>query len=244
MVRLAHRLAPWLYTLAGGIIAVSRGAAADLARYARIPVEDMDVINNPVVTPRLLELSSEPVGHPWFDDGTTPVILGVGRLAAVKDFATLIRAFAEVRRERTAKLMILGEGPERRALEAFAEELGLTKDVEMPGFVHNPYAVMARAAVLVLPSRWEGSPNVLVEAMACGTQVVATDCPGGAAEILENGRFGRLVPVGDFGRMAEAIEGALDDPVSAEQLRKRAGDFSAARAVDAYLELLLGNVAP
>ena len=243
MVRLAHRLVPWLYPLADRIIAVSRGAAEDLAQYARIPVDRMDVVNNPVVTPRLQELSCESSDHPWFDDGTTPVILGVGRLEAVKDFATLLRAFAKVRRERTAKLMILGEGPERRALEALAQELDLTQDVEMPGFVDNPYAVMARAAVLVLSSRWEGSPNVLVEAMACGTQVVATDCPGGVAEILVNGRFGRLVPVGDSRRLAEAIKGALDDPVSAEQLRKRADDFAVERSVSRYLNILLGETA-
>ena len=242
-VRLAHRSVPWLYPLADGIVAVSQGVAEDLARFGRLPLDRIVAINNPVVTGSLERQASEPVDHPWFAAGAPPVILGVGRLAAVKDFATLLRVFAKVRRERTAKLMILGEGPERRALEALVQELDLTQDVEMPGFVDNPYAVMARAAVLVLSSRWEGSPNVLVEAMACGTQVVVTDCPGGAAEILVNGRFGRLVPVGDSRRLAEAIKGALDDPVSAEQLRKRADDFAVERSVSRYLNILLGETA-
>jgi glycosyltransferase involved in cell wall biosynthesis len=242
-VRLALRLAPWLYPRADGIVTVSQGAAEDLARYCRIPLERVVVLNNPVVGPALLRRAAEPLDHPWFAPGQPPVILAVGRLNPEKEFDTLIRAFAELARRHPARLMILGRGKEQAALEALISELGVGDRVALPGFADNPYAYMARASVHVLSSRWEGSPNVLVEAMACGTPVVATDCRSGPSELLEGGRLGPLVPVGDVSALAAGIEQALVAPVPREELQKRAAMFSVAHAAQAYLRVLLGDQA-
>jgi len=170
--------------------------------------------------------------------------LGVGRLDPQKDFPTLIRAFARVRAQRPARLIVLGaEGHERHSkyvaeLKALPARLGIADDVDLPGFRHNPFAFMSRAAVFVLSSIYEGLGNVLIEALACGTPVVSTDCPSGPAEILEGGRFGALVPVGDDAAMAAAIAATLDRPPAAATLRERARMFSVERAVDRYLDLM------
>lgn len=241
-IRAVYALVPWLYPRAAGITTVSRGAAEDLARFCRIPVERVNVINNPVVGPALIARAAEPVDHPWFAAGAPPVILSVGRLSPEKEFDTVIRAVSEVARTRPVRLMILGEGRERPALEALVDELGMGECVRLPGFAANPYAYMSRAAVLVLSSRWEGSPNVLVEAMACGTPVVATDCPSGPAELLDGGRLGPLVDVGDASGMAAAIHQVLDAPVDPAVLKRRADMFTISHAADAYLRVLLGEV--
>lgn len=232
--QLARRFYPW----ADGIVAVSQGVADDFARITSLPWERIEVIYNPVITPELLEKAKEPVEHPWFGAGHPPVILGVGRLTKQKDFPTLIRAFAVVRKQRPVRLMILGEGEERPRLEALVKELGLGADAVLPGFVANPYAYMARAAVFVLSSAWEGFGNVLVEAMACGCPVVSTDCPSGPAEIMENGKYGTLVPVGDIGELAKGIVEVLDMPPDPTALHLRADLFSVNRITDKYLEVL------
>jgi glycosyltransferase involved in cell wall biosynthesis len=198
----------------------------------------MKVIYNPVVTPELFEKVTEPLDHPWFDPGSPPVILGVGRLEKQKDFSTLIRAFAQVQQQRPARLMILGEGTERPYLEALVQELGLAEDVALLSFVSNPYAYMVRAAVFVLSSLFEGLPTVLIEAMAVGTPVVSTDCKSGPAEILENGRYGKLVSVGDIKGIAEAILSTLESPSNSEALRRKAAQFSLEKAVAEYREVL------
>lgn len=212
---LRARLMPlWVrtfYPWAHAVVAVSQGVAEDLLRMTGLPLENVRVIYNPVVTPELFIKAEEPVEHPWFSPGESPVILGVGRLTAAKDYPTLIRAFALVRKERPARLMILGEGEERPKLEAIVRDMGLERDVALPGFVENPYKYMRRAGVFVLSSSWEGFGNVLVEAMAVGTPVVSTDCPSGPAEILEGGKWGRLVPVGDQEALAFAILAWLDE---------------------------------
>ena len=226
------------YPYADAVVAVSRGVAEDLITQTGLPAEKIKVIYNPVVTPELFTKAEEPLDYPWFRSGEPPVILGVGRLTKPKDFPTLIRAFALVRKERPARLMILGEGEERPNLEALVRELGLEEDVALPGFVENPYKYMKRAAVFVLSSRWEGFGNVLVEAMALGTPVVATDCPSGPAEILEGGKWGQLVPVGNETSLARAIILALSKPVNAGELRSRAQLFSVDGVVQLYLDLL------
>lgn len=231
------RLMRWMYPLADAVVAVSNGVRDDLAAEIGLPRERIHTVYNPVVSTRLLARSREPASHPWFGPNQPPVVLGVGRLTVEKDFATLIRAFARVRRERDARLMILGEGELRDDLETLVRSLGLERDVALPGFVDNPYAYMRQASVFVLSSRWEGLPTVLIEAMACGTPVVATDCPSGPSEILEEGRWGRLTPVGDVEALAEAIMETLDAPEHPDVAR-RAQDFSAERAVDEYLRLL------
>ena len=230
-------LARLLYPWADEVVAVSKAAAADLAARTRLASDKIKVIPNPVVTKDVLRLAREKVDHPWLSLGE-PLILGVGRLSPEKDFATLLRAFSRIQGERQCRLIILGEGPERGALGALAAREGLSGWVDLPGRVENPYGFMAKASVFVLPSAWESFGISLVEAMACGTPVVATRCPGGVAEILEDGRYGRLVPVGDDAAMAQAILDTFDDPTPAEVLRARAMDFSVERVVDQYLELL------
>jgi glycosyltransferase involved in cell wall biosynthesis len=232
------------YLAADAIVTASIGVADDLAMHAGIPRDRITTVYNPVAAPDLLVRAREPVDHPWLAAGEPPVVLGVGRLSPQKDFATLIRAFARLRVERRARLIILGaagaEHPqEANELRSLAAHLGVAEDVEMPGFVHNPLAFMSRAAVFVLSSRYEGLGNVLIEALACGTPVVSSDCASGPREILEDGRFGPLVPVGDYEAMARAIGEVMDDPPPPDHLRARAEMFSLDRSADAYLKLLL-----
>jgi glycosyltransferase involved in cell wall biosynthesis len=230
------------YLKADAIVAVSDGAADDLAAYANIPRGRITTVYNPVVGPDLIAKARKRLDHPWFAPGEPPVILAAGRLHPQKDFPTLIRAFAQLRAERPARLVILG--PANPTMSAYAEELkalpgrlGVAEDVAMPGFVDNPLAFMARSSVFVLSSLYEGLSIVLIEALACGTPVASTDCPSGPREILDHGRFGPLVPIGDHAELAMAIEAVLDDPPSAEGLRTRAELFSVDRAVDNYLKL-------
>jgi glycosyltransferase involved in cell wall biosynthesis len=204
-VHLTPLAARLFYPWADKIVAVSQGVATDLTQITHIPADRIQVIYNPVLTPELFSLAQEPVEHPWFKPGEPPVILGVGRLHPQKDFPTLIHAFDRVRQVRPARLMILGDGPERERLTALIAELGLTDDVALPGFVQNPYAYMSKANVFVLSSAWEGLGNVLIEAMAVGTPVVSTNCESGPAEILDRGKYGHLTPVGD----SEAISAAI-----------------------------------
>jgi len=227
----------WFYPWADAVVAVSQGVADDLVKTTWLPRELITVIYNPIVTPELLEKAKENVVHPWFKPGQPPVILSAGRLTKQKDFPTLIRAFALVRAKHPARLMILGEGEERSKLEALVRELGLENDVSMPGFVENPYAYMARAAVFVLSSAWEGFGNVLVEAMAVGTPVVSTDCPSGPAEILEGGKWGKLVPVGDVEKLAEAIKDVLSESNKYNGII-RVQVFKLEKIVDDYISVL------
>jgi glycosyltransferase involved in cell wall biosynthesis len=226
------------------VIAISDGVAEDVAATAHLPRGKIQTIYNPVVAPDLMTRARAAVQHPWLAPGAWPVVLGVGRLKPAKDFATLIRAFARVRRERGAHLVILGEGEERPALEALARELGVDADVDLPGFVENPQAWMSRASLLALSSRWEGLANVLIEALACGCPVVSTDCPGGPGEVLDRGAFGRLVPVGDHAALADAIRAMLDEPVDRARLRARGASFSIASSARAYLAAMLPDECP
>lgn len=231
---LARRCYPW----ADAIVAVSEGVAGDLARTTRLPTERILVLPNPIVTPELTAMAREPLSHPWFADGEPPVVLAVGRLAKQKDFPTLLRAFGLVRRRRPVRLVVLGEGPERAVLESLAEAIGVSGEVALPGFVSNPFPYMARAGVFVLSSAWEGMPGVLIQALACGAPVVATDCPSGPRELLQGGRFGRLVPVADAEALAAAIASTLDRPESAPV--EAVGPYTRDAAVSRYLSVLEG----
>lgn len=234
-----RRAAKWLYPYADRIIAISEGVRDDLISKFHFPPEKIRLIYNPVVTPALLRRSAIAVDHPWFRPGAqVPVILGAGRLSASKDFATLLEAFAIVRREHPARLVILGEGPERRALESKVAALDIAGDVLLPGYVQDPIPWMAGASLFVLSSRYEGLGNVLIEAMAVGTPLVATDCPSGPAEILEGGRHGALVPVGDPCALARAIRDTLDAPPNGAALREAAQRFRSDRIAEEYLDVL------
>ncbi|MEX0269959.1 glycosyltransferase [Leptolyngbyaceae cyanobacterium UHCC 1019] len=236
-VRLTPLAARLFYPWADGVVAVSQGVANDLATVTRIPARKIQVVYNPLVFPKILTDGKQPVDHPWFQSGNLPVILGVGRLHAQKDFVTLIHAFKQVRQVKSARLVILGTGPEEPKLKALICELGLENDVALPGFVQNPYAYMAKAAVFVMSSAWEGLGNVLVEAMAVGTPVVSTNCKSGPAEILANGKYGALTPVGDSQAMATAILAVLAgdhkqvDPTWLDQ-------FTPETCVQKYLDVL------
>ena len=231
------------YPGADAITAVSKGVAIDLCRVLGVPGERIRVLYNPVVTAGLLAEAEEPLREPWVDASDSPIILGAGRLSPQKDFGTLLRAFARVRAVRPARLAILGEGPSRRELEEQARQLGYERDVLLPGFQSNPFSWMKNAEVFVLSSRWEGLPGALIQAMACGASVVSTNCPSGPDEILENGKWGALVAVGDDEAMARAILDTLDAQHPPDVLL-RAMDFDAEVAIDRHLEVLLPGAEP
>lgn len=233
------------YPRADAIIANSEAGAHDLADLLRLPRHGVGFIHNPTLHDDIFLRAKEPLDDPWFQSGEPPVILGVGRLTHQKDFHTLIEAFAIVRRQRECRLVILGEGNDRDSLKSLAEELGVGADVGLAGFADNPYKYMAHSDVFVLSSRYEGLPNVLIEAMGLGTPVISTDCPGGAREILLDGELGPLVPVGDSQALAREITEILAEPESA---RRRVGRgqayldrFRPQTCLARYLELAEGG---
>lgn len=227
----------WFYPRADKIVAVSEGVLDDLSRIFARASQKGCVVYNPVVDQELFQKAEQSVNHPWLD-GDMPVILGVGRLTHQKNFGLLLRAFATIRLNREARLIILGDGRERKALKRLAEELGIADEVSFEGFKENPYRYMSRASLFVLSSNSEGFGNVIVEALACGCPVISTDS-GGPREILQDGKWGRLVPVNDEEALAEAMSESLSETHDPSQLRKRAVDFSVDEAVDEYLEVLI-----
>ena len=218
-----------VYRFADKIIAVSEGVKINLTDEFRIPAHMIEVIYNPIDIDRISELSRMPLEHPFFQ-GSAPVILAIGRLVRQKRFDLLIRAFREVLSELDARLIIAGEGPERESLQRLAKDLGIGEKISLVGFQANPYAFLSKADVFVLSSSYEGLPMVLLEALACGTPVISTDCKSGPREILDNGRCGLLVPEGDEGALAEGIVRLVRDKALQEALshlgKKRARDFS------------------
>ncbi len=221
-----------LFPSAAHVVAISRGVAVHAAAAIGVEEERLSAIHNPAFSPDIAGHAEEPPGHPWFADGGPPVVLGVGRLAAQKDFPTLLEAFRRAAAERPCRLLILGEGPMRSELEGRVRALGLEGQVSLPGWVENPWAFMARAALFVLSSRHEGFGNVLVEALACGCPSVSTDCPAGPAEILEDPSL--LAPVGDPEALAGVMLRALARPPDGAALRAKAARFSVERAVAGY----------
>lgn len=228
----------WLYRQADAVVTVSQGMAQVLEAYLMLKPGTVQVIYNPVVDESLWENAQSPLNHAWFQAKQPPVLLAAGRLTGQKDFATLIQAFAYLRAQRPVRLLILGEGELRTKLEALVKQLNLEADISLPGFVNNPYAYMSRVTAFVLSSRWEGLPTVLIEAIACGCQVVSTDCPNGPSEILAAGKYGWLVPVGDVSALAEAMQQAIDTPININELKVRSEDFTIERSVSQYLQLL------
>ncbi|MBD2248420.1 glycosyltransferase [Nostoc sp. FACHB-888] len=236
--RIMPQLVRWFFPWSDAVVPVSQGVAEDLVQIG-VSVERIQVIPNPVVTPNVFQKAQEEVDHPWFVPGQPPVILGVGRLNKQKDFPTLLRAFAQLRRRCPSRLVILGDDEgEEASLKKLIQELGLTEDVDLPGFVSNPYAYMARSAVFVLSSLFEGLPSVLIEAMAVGTPVVATNCKSGPLEILENGKYGKLVAVGDASGLGTAILETLESPLDSNVLQQRGKEFSLERSLEEYSQVL------
>jgi glycosyltransferase involved in cell wall biosynthesis len=227
-----------VFRQADGIIAVSRDLAADVANITGIPVHTIQVAHNPVVTPEMFELARAPLDHPWLAAGSPPLSVGIGRLGRVKNFDLLVRAFARVRREDPCRLMILGEGRERAALDRLARRLGVSDDFALPGFVHNPFAYLSRARLFALTSVAEGSPNALTEALALGVPVVSTDCRTGPREILQDGRYGTLVPVGDEEALAHAVRATLRHPLNPDYLRQAALPYTVEGSAREYAAIL------
>lgn len=225
-----------LYPTADEIVLVSRDMRPDFAKFISLPVERFTPIHNPI-------MPAQPVGptyqiHPWLAEKTTPVVIGAGRLSEQKDFGTLIKAFDKMRDRTAARLIIFGEGPDREKLEKLRNELGLEDRVDLPGFVSNLSAELAQSDLFAMSSLWEGLPMVLLEALAVGTPVVCTDCPTGPDEILENGKWGRLVPMSDPSALARGIYSALENPlkVPTDQVLAR---FDMDFIVDQYLSTML-----
>jgi glycosyltransferase involved in cell wall biosynthesis len=240
IAKLLHWLISRAYNSAQAVIAISRGVAEDLMTVTGIAEERVFQIYNPLDLELVARLSRETVHHPWLSTDAPPVVLAVGKLKLQKDYPTLVRAFARVQANRKMHLVILGEGEERARIERLTKELGIENDVYMPGFVENPFAWMVRASVFVLASAWEGFSNVLLEALACGCTVVSTDCPSGPREILADGKFGYLVPVGNDAALADAILAALSAPSQREHSIARATEFSFDVAIERYLAVLRG----
>ena len=229
-------LVPNSYRWVDGIIACSEGVGKDFVHTTNLPSKNVRVIYDPVNIPKALAKAEEAVDHPWFASEQPPVILGVGRLVKQKNFSTLIRAFALVRQMQQAKLIIVGDGEERAELEALIHQLGLEDDVALVGFQMNHYAYIAKANLFVLSSIFEGCPLVMLDALAVGIPIVSTNCNSGPADILDNGKYGKLVPIRDPEALANAIIRALDDPISSHILQERAKDFSVETIVNQYLE--------
>lgn len=226
------------YPSADHVVAVSRGVANDLISNLGIPASRVSVIPNPVIDNELTKSARDTPNHLWFDEGSVPVFVAAGRLSKQKDFPTLIRAFDKLRQTAPARLIILGEGEERLRLETMIARLGLRDHVALPGYLSNPYAVMSRGAAFVLSSQWEGLPTVMIEAMACGCPVVATDCPSGPREILEDGRYGKLVPIADPDALYKAMQEVLQQRPAASVLKQRARQYSVDHAVEDYFCVL------
>jgi glycosyltransferase involved in cell wall biosynthesis len=240
---LRRLLLPWttrrIYPLADDIVAVSNGVADGMCRVSGLDRRRVRTIYNPIDFAGLRASANEPVDEPWFLPGEPPVILAIGRLEAQKNFPNLIHAFAKLRQTQNARLLILGEGSERKRLASLIAEVGLDLAVSLPGFVTNPAAYMAKAALFAMSSSWEGMPVSLIEAMALGLPVVSTDCPSGPAEILDGGKYGELVPMNDSSALAGALIRGLSEgrqTVGIEWLRQ----FDSDTITESYIELLLG----
>jgi glycosyltransferase involved in cell wall biosynthesis len=240
----------WLYRLrfrgARRIISVSAELGDILVKTIRLDPSRVVIIANSIDLEAAAERAAEAPEHPWFAAGEPPVILGIGRLAPQKNFTLLIKAFAQVRQARPARLVIIGAGAgeEPAKLQALAARLGLTSaDIWFAGHQSNPLKFMTHAELFVLSSNWEGMSNVLLEAMVCGCPIVATDCPTGVRELLEGGRIGAIVPVGNVDAMAQAIITKLSELPNHELLRREAARYDRRQAMDRYVAILREEMA-
>lgn len=227
-----------LYRFAYNVIVTSKGVADDMAAYTGLERSRIEVVPCPVVPDDLFEANLEKPDHPWFADDQIPIVLAVGELSRRKDFATLLRAFDRVRQQRACRLVILGKGDQKETLQKMAEERGIAEDVDLHGFTPKPYRFMAHADLLAFTSLWEGLGFVIIEALAVGTPVVATDCPSGPREILHDGKYGPLVPVGNDRALAEAILATLDNRPDGKELRNAARPYGIRSSTVSYLNAM------
>jgi glycosyltransferase involved in cell wall biosynthesis len=237
----ARRVLPPLvrthYPLADHVIGVSEDITHELSSDHGLSEELFTTIWNPVDTDKVNAQARESLSHPWFSEDI-PVVLGVGRLEEFKQFWVLLAAFEKLTRRIDAKLVILGDGSRKQELVKQAEASGIEEDIDFVGLVSNPYKYMRRADLLAHSSRYEGFGLVLVEALACGTPVVATDCPGGPSDILNHGKYGELVDVGDPQELADAMGRTLENPPDPDRLAKRAQHYRVDKVADRYAEVI------
>ena len=228
-----------LYPYADQVIVTCDDVGDDMANYTGLPRSLIKTVPSPVLPDDLFERQYPAPDHPWFQPKQVPVIVGVGELSRRKDFATLIRAFAQLQQQRDCRLLILGKGNQQAALQALIDELKLTDKVSLAGYVDNPYQYLAHADLFAFSSRWEGLGFVIIEALAMGTPVVATQCPSGPREILQDGNIGALVPVGDSAAMALALQRSLAQPrPAAHSLQQAVAHYRIAASTSAYLQVL------
>jgi glycosyltransferase involved in cell wall biosynthesis len=231
-----RRIRAKCYARSDAVIAVGEDVAAAVRRLARgVPVS---VVHNPVITANFRAGATRPITLPWDEDAGTPLIISIGRVHRAKDFPTLLRAFARLRQERPARLVIIGSGfasREGKAIGSLIDGLGVAADVALVEPTSAVAAWLARSDLFVSSSLWEGSPGVLIEAMAMGCPVVATDCPGGSREVLQDGRVGRLVPIRDPREMARAMALALDQPTPADMLQAASKPYWEEGRAEEYL---------
>ncbi len=230
------------YRFADHYVAVSEGVKKDMMGVYNLPESKITAIHNPVIDNSIEKLSKQKTGDPWFDDPEKPIILAIGRVVPLKNHSMLIKAFARVREFKDVRLVILGDNllaPDHtKVLIQLIQDLHLSNHIKLPGFVPNPFSYLSRASLFVLSSDYEGLPGTLIQALACGCPVVSTDCPSGPAEILNNDRYGKLVPVGDVDAMTSSILDSLEEDYDKELLKVRANDFSAEKAGQKYLSLI------
>ncbi|WP_394863581.1 glycosyltransferase [Paraclostridium bifermentans] len=241
-VKLNMILQKLLYKNAFKIVSVSKATAEDASITLNIPLDKIDVIYNPIINQSIIEKSNDIIDDIYFNDDTITNILAVGRLTEAKSFDTLIKAVNILLKDRKdVRLTIIGEGPKREELERLAKDLKIDSYVDMPGFKDNPYSYMSKCDVFVLSSKWEGLPSVIIEAMACGADIVATDCKSGPREILEDGKYGILTPVGDEHKLANAINQSLSTDKNIDGIDKHLDQFSFDKIIEKYINLIKCN---
>lgn len=228
----------YLYPFADGVLVPSQGCADDLQKISGNRIERLRMVPSPIIRDDLPRLALDRESISGKMGGPDPWIIGIGELSRRKDYATFLEAFAHVLKHRPARMVILGEGRQRANLESIAARLGIADRVFLPGFVSNPYAWLNQANVFVHTSRWEGMPVALIEAMALGVPVVSTDCPSGPREVLDGGRLGRLVTVGDAEGVAKGICSCLDQPVEPDVLKQAVAKYRVDKSAQAYIEAM------
>ncbi|KAA9404501.1 glycosyltransferase [Haloarcula sp. CBA1131] len=234
-----RKVAAQLYPAANDLIAVSDGVADSLGEKTAVDRGDISVLHNPVEITTVQDRAHEPVSHKWIEDTDTDVLLFVGRHHPQKDLKTWLRSFKRVNDTLPdTRAVIAGRGSETETVRELTVELGLTEVTSIPGYVDNPYRFMNQASLFLLSSQFEGLPTVLIEAMACGCPIVSTDCPSGPREILADGEYGRLTPVGDVDSIATAALEMLENPTPAAVLQDRAADFAPQTVLNDYEQFI------
>ena len=244
--KIAYLLVPFIYKRADVIVAVSKGVAESIRDYCGIDINRIRILPNPSITDDIFEKANVVPTHPFFDKLDKQILLGVGRLSYQKNFQSLIKAFSQLKTEGYDQLLLIiaGEGDDREELESLIKLLGLEKEISLPGFISNPYSYMKHSQVFVLSSRFEGSPNVLVEAMVCGASIVSTDCPSGPREILEDGTLAPLVELDNVEALKEGIIEALlkiDSKKHKDLLLKKAYQYHVSNSVKGYEEIIFSS---